>query len=213
MPEVDVSVLRRQLSALLESYRPDEARVRAVMTRKGQAYLALEPLKPLPRQVYEIGVRAETVQLHRRQPRLKSTTFIDWSDAARKHIAQEGVFEALLVREKEILEGMTSNFFYVGQAARLPHVGTARDNILLGITRETVIEIVRGLGLEIKYEPMKTNQLEAIEEAFITSSTRGIVPVIQIDDITIGQGRPGSITKQLSAVYDTYVIENAEKVL
>ena len=44
---------------------------------------------------------------------LKSTAFIGVSDAERKHIAQEGIFEALLVKDGEILEGMTSNFFYV----------------------------------------------------------------------------------------------------
>ena len=47
-PEVDESFLRRQLSALLEPYRPGEARVRAMMTKSGKVYLALEPLKLLP---------------------------------------------------------------------------------------------------------------------------------------------------------------------
>jgi branched-chain amino acid aminotransferase len=221
LPEVDALLLRRQLLALLEPYRPGEARVRVVMTTKGQVYLAAEPLKPLPREVYENGVRVETTALHRRQPRLKSTGFIGRSDAERKHIAEEGIFEALLVKGGQVLEGMTSNFFYVGQAAgkgslktdKVHYLATARENILLGITRETVLEIARGIGLEIKYQPLKLDQLEMIPEAFITSSTRGIVPVIQIDQVTIGEGIPGSITRQLSESYNSYVIENAERIL
>jgi branched-subunit amino acid aminotransferase/4-amino-4-deoxychorismate lyase len=105
---VDEAALRRQLRALLEPYRPGEARVRAVMTGEGQAYLAIEPLRLLPPTVYERGVRAETTELQRQHPQLKSTSFIRRSDSERRHIAQEGIFEALLVKEGKILEGMTS---------------------------------------------------------------------------------------------------------
>jgi branched-chain amino acid aminotransferase len=212
-PEVDESFLRRQLSALLEPYRPGEARVRAVMTKQGQVYLALTPLTLLPREIYEKGVRAETTELPREHPRLKSTRFIGRSDSERKHIAQAGIFEALLIKDGKILEGMTSNFFYVVEPDGIPlYIGTARSGILLGVTRETVIEIARGRGLEIKSRPLNLDQLETINEAFISSSSRGIVPVVQIHQVTIGQGRPGPITKDLIAAYETYVLEKAEKI-
>jgi branched-chain amino acid aminotransferase len=213
MPEVDESRSRRQLFALLESYRPGEARVRATMTKEGQAFLAIESLKPLPGKVYEDGVTVETTELQRENPRLKSTTFIERSDTERRHIAKEGIFEALLVKDRNILEGMTSNFFYVRQVVNLPYIGTARDHILLGITRATVIELARGRGLEIQYEPLRQDQLSHIQEAFITSSSRGLVPVVKIDDVTIGQGRPGPITKDLMSAYEAYVIEKAEPIL
>ena len=191
------------------------------MTKQGQVYLAAEPLKLLPPAVYEHGVRVETTELHRLQPHLKSTSFIERSDAERKHIAREGVFEALLVKDGKILEGMTSNFFYVGQTAlekpqqagTQAYLGTARENILPGITRDTVIEIARGRGLEVKYLPLSLNQLETITEAFITSSSRGVVPVIQINQVTIGEGRPGPITRQLSVSYDAQVMDKAERIL
>jgi branched-chain amino acid aminotransferase len=212
-PEVDEPFLRRQLSALLESYRPGEARVRVVMTKQGQVYLAITSLTPLPRVIYEKGVRVETTELQREHPRLKSTAFISRSDSERKHIAQEGIFEALLVKDGKILEGMTSNFFYVVERDAIPpYIGTASNGILLGVTRETVIEIARGRGLDVKFQPLKLSQLEIINEAFITSSSRGIVPVIQIDQVTIGQGSPGPVTKELMAAYESYVIEKAEKI-
>src|ERR1044071_2096990 len=62
-PEVSESFLRRQLFALLEPYRPDEARVRVIMTNPGQVYIASEPLKPLGQDVYETGVRVQTTEL------------------------------------------------------------------------------------------------------------------------------------------------------
>jgi branched-chain amino acid aminotransferase len=211
-PEVDASILRRQLVALLEPYRPDEARVRVMMTKEGETYVAIEPLKRLPQDVYEHGVRVETTEMHRESPRLKSTAFIGASDVERKHLAQEGIFEALLVKDGKILEGMTSNFFYVEQADSLTYLGTARDNILLGITRQTVIDIARGRGLEVRYEPLELDRLAAVSEAFITSSSRGVVPIVQIDDVRVGQGSPGPITKQLMAAYEGYVMEKAESI-
>ena len=222
-PEVSESFLRRQLLTLLEPYRPDEARVRVIMKKHGQAYIAIEPFKSLPREIYESGVRLETTDLHRDHPRLKSTTFIILSDSERKHIAQAGIFEALLVKNGKILEGLTSNFFYVkyDRAERNEPkanadeaiLHTAQDNILLGITRKTVIEVARGRGVEVKYEPLKRDQLATIDEAFITSSSRGIVPVVKIDEVTIGQGMPGSVTKELLKAYDQYVMDHAERIL
>jgi branched-chain amino acid aminotransferase len=105
---------------------------------------------------------------------------------------------------------MTSNFFCVGQVANLPYVGTALDDILLGVTRNTVINIAHKMGFEVKYQALKLNQLSDANEAFLTSSSRGVVPIIRIDDVTIGQGSPGTITKQISAAYEAYVMENAE---
>ena len=87
-----------------------------------------------------------------------------------------------------------------------------REGILLGVTRETVIEIARGRGLELKYQPLKLEQHATVSEAFITSSSRGIVPVVRIDNVTIGQGRPGPITKELMTAYESYVMENAERI-
>jgi branched-chain amino acid aminotransferase len=215
-PEVAESFLRQQLRALLQPYRPQEARVRVVMTKQGQVYAAIEPLKLLPRETYEKGVQVVTTELQREHPRLKSTSFIGRSDSERVHIAAEGIFEALLVKDGKILEGMTSNFFYaVVRNARSvpPYLGTAGDDVLLGITRETVIEVAEQMGLEVKYQPLKRDQLSEANEAFITSSSRGIVPVIQIDGITIGQGVPGPITMQLITGYESYVLANAEKFL
>jgi branched-subunit amino acid aminotransferase/4-amino-4-deoxychorismate lyase len=244
-PEVDEQTLRRGLRRLLESYRPNEARVRAVMTRQGQVYLVIASLVLLPTEIYEKGVRVETTALRRQDPRLKSTSFIGRSHSERKHIAQEGIFEALLVKEGKILEGMTSNFFYVKypRAERASTSGrralpsahytcpggrcqgspgafrerevalyTVHDDILLGVTRATVIAIAQGRGMDVKNQPLLLDQLTEIDEAFITSSSRGIVPVVEIDHITIGQGSPGPVTQDLMAVYESYVTQNAEKI-
>ena len=207
-PDVSASFLRRQLPPLLVHFLPDEARVRLIMTVQGKVYVAAEPLKPLSAEVYEDGVRVETTQIHRESPHLKSTAFIGTSAAERKHIAHEGIFEALLVKSGKILEGMTSNFFYITDNI----LYTAQHGILLGVTRRTVIHLARGRGVDVKYQPLKHDQLSTVDEAFITSSSRGVVPVIKIDEARVGQGTPGQITRMLSSAYDKYVISKAERI-
>jgi len=214
LPNLDASFLRRQLIQLLEPYRPDEARVRVMKTKQGQVYISIEPLRLLSREVYEKGVHVETTEIKRDNPRIKSTAFISQSDLERKHIAETGFFEALLIKNGRILEGMTSNFFYIldSRAGQSKVLCTAQRGILLGVTRRTVIRVARGRGLEMRYSPLNLDQLSVVNEAFITSSSRGIEPVIQIDNAMVGQGSPGQITKTLMTAYDEYVLRAAEKI-
>lgn len=195
------------LRELLRAY-PNEARVRMIMSMDGQAFIAIESLKLLPRDTYEKGVKVETVEIARNSPRLKSTAFIGASDEERKRLAHEGIFEALLVKNGKILEGMTSNFFYL----RDDVLCTAQRDVLLGVTRQMVINVARGRGLDVKYQPLKRDQLSALSEAFITSSSRGVVPVVQIDEVTIGEGTPGKVTRLLMPAYDEYVLKKAERI-
>ena len=206
-PSVPVALLRRHLSDILQEYF-HEARVRMIMTGNGQVYIAIETLKPLPPEIYLHGVKVITLDVQRDNPRVKSTAFITRSENIRTQIAHSEVFEALLMRKNSILEGMTSNFFYVMDGA----LGTARNEILLGVTRRTVLRVIRESGLSIVYRPMKQEQVSALSEAFLTSSSRGIVPIIRIDDITVGEGHPGSATKRLSNAYAQYVEDHAEVI-
>lgn len=208
LPDTDASLLRRSLDQCLEPYRPGEARVRVIQTKAGEVYIGIESLRPLPREVYENGVRVETTTIRRADPRAKSTAFIGQSDGERKNIAQRGIFEALLVKNGRILEGMTSNFFYIVGGV----LHTAQRGILLGVTRRTVIHVARGRGVEVRYSALKLEQVSAVSEAFITSSSRGIVPVVQIDEVTVGEGSAGDVTKQLSAEYAAYVLLKAERI-
>jgi branched-chain amino acid aminotransferase len=227
-PDASEAKLREQLAIFLASYS-HEARVRVIMTKQGQLYVMIESLKKLAPEIYEYGVRVETTEMARSTPRLKTTAFISASEDERKHIAHEGIFEALMVKNGEIIEGMTSNFFYIlhpersreaakskdtagGAALRLRSevLCTAQRDILLGVTRRMVLRVARASRLEVRYQPLKRDQLEVSREAFITSSSRGVVPVVQIDNLIVGDGRPGQITKQLSAAYEAYVIKKAE---
>jgi len=215
-PSVDVDVLRRRLDSLLEAYRPAEARIRLVLTRSDQAgtiYVALEPLKLLSPEVYTRGVSVEMVHIQRHSPRLKSTAFISHSNDERKSLAAHHTFEGLIVKNDKILEGLTSNFFYVIQIANLDYIGTARNGILLGVTRREVIRVARRAGCPINYQALNVNELGNIAEAFITSSSRGIVPVVMIDGARVGSGNVGQVTSRLIRLYEDDVEKRVESIV
>jgi branched-chain amino acid aminotransferase len=209
-PAVSREELKRTLAELVKQNAPDESRVRLVISASdspGAVYAILEPFHSLAETIYRDGVHVICLPLERATPRLKSTTFIERSQTARQ-LVHGDTFEVLLMRDNRILEGMTSNFFYVKDGK----LGTARKDILLGVTRRTVLHVARGNGLDILYRAVKREQVPALDETFITSSSRGIVPVIQIDDVPVGEGVPGSITKKLMKDYDEYVMRVAKRL-
>jgi branched-chain amino acid aminotransferase len=206
-PIIDSQSLRKQLVSILKSFS-EEARIRLVMTKKGEVYIALSPLKVLSPEHYQQGVRAVTSDLQRDNPRQKSTSFISNSQSERAELSRSKKFEVLLVSNGFILEGMTSNFFYVRNGV----LGTARNDILLGVTRRVVLRVARGSHLDIVYRPVKRDQVPTLSEAFLTSSSRGIVPIVQIDDMAVGEGIPGPITRNLMGGYRDYVNQHAELI-
>ena len=90
---------------------------------------------------------------------------------------------------------------------------TARTGILLGVTRRAVLRLAREQGMDIFYRAPHVASHENFAEAFLTSSSRGIVPIISIDGNGVGQGRPGVWTKCLINAYAAYVEERSERLV
>jgi branched-chain amino acid aminotransferase len=207
-PSADPANLRREMAGRLAVYPADEARVRISLTRNGQVFLALEPLKLLPRSVYEQGVRVVETQAHRENPTLKSTAFIAASLAERAQLAEQNAFEGLIVHHGQILECLTSNFFYVRQGK----LGTAQRGILNGVTRHEVLRLARAVEIGIVYEPLPIHEADRIDEAFLTSSSRGIVPIIDVDGVPVGSGTVGPMTRRLMQLYEADLAQRVEPI-
>ena len=93
---------------------------------------------------------------------------------------------------------------------------TAATGILLGISRSIVLEVAaelaeefRGL-LSVSLEPVGVDRAGDLSEAFITSASRGVVPVVSIDGRLVGQGRPGEWTGRIADRYEARAEERAE---
>jgi branched-chain amino acid aminotransferase len=208
---LDQDQLRERLADLLKSLAPHEARVRLILAMSeeaGEIYLLLQELQALPPEIYQKGISVGISSGSRRNPLLKQTTFITETSSERKSLGGE-IFELLLTHNERILEGMTSNFFYV----RGGELHTAGRGVLSGITRETVITIARQAEIRVRYKALTLHEIPEIDEAFITSSSRGIVPVVQIAYQPVGKGKVGETTKQLMNRYEQKILDIAEPIL
>lgn len=138
------------------------------------------------------GIRLVTTHLQRESPEAKTTNYMA-AVRALKEAERRKASDALFVNEQgHVLEATRSNFFIF----RGDTLVTPRDGILLGITRQVVLELARG-RFPIEERPIHLDELRSADEAFISSSSREITPVVQIDDLIIGQGKPGPRTSEL----------------
>ncbi|MGQ9907312.1 MAG: aminotransferase class IV [Candidatus Flexifilum sp.] len=162
-----------------------------------QIILSLEPFRPLSAEVYERGVKLITLDHAVRQhPEAKTT---DWmQDRVRfEQALPPGIFTGLLVDEQGfILEGLSSNFYAILDG----ELRTAGSGVLPGIAQQIVFEIAPPI-IPLRRDPVHVTDIPQLSEAFITSSSRGIVPAVEINGQSIGNGAPGPITQALRAAY------------
>jgi D-alanine transaminase len=121
---------------------------------------------------------------------------------AKTEARKRGAFEAWFVdRDGMITEGSSTNGWIVGSDGVLltRHLS---ENILAGVTRAGVLAALSSeTGLRVEERPFSVQQALAAQEAFITSASGGVLPVVSIDGKKIGNGRPGPITQKVHRAY------------
>lgn len=120
---------------------------------------------------------------------------------AKERAKRAGAHEALLVDGDGLIsEGASSSFWMVSQDGQL----RTRDlgaNILPGVTRAALIALAQSRQLRLEESGFSVAQAQMAREAFLTSASAGVMPVIQIDGVMIGDGRPGALSLALRAAY------------
>ena len=118
---------------------------------------------------------------------------------ARQSARDQGAREAWFVdRDGFVTEGSSSNAWIVSKAGAIvtrPAVG----GILKGITREVALEVAAQQGLKIEERKFTVAEALAAREAFLTSATQVVMPVVRIDGSKVGDGRPGAVARALRA--------------
>ena len=170
--------------------------------------ISLEPYAPPPPELLRDGVSCLcNSAIARRNPAAKSSEWMSQREALLADTPAH-IYEILLVDgQGGILEGATSNFYAIIGERLL----TAREGALAGISRRIVMQTCAGIVKPLAQAP-KLADLPRFDEAFLTSSSRGIIPVIAIDGIAIGSGKPGPRTLQLRHAYDSWVASHLEEL-
>ncbi|MBN1108877.1 MAG: aminotransferase class IV [Bacteroidales bacterium] len=116
---------------------------------------------------------------------------------------EDGAMESIFVREGLITECAHSNVFFVLNGKIFTHPEST--NILSGITRKNVISLAREGGLEVVEEALPEAALKNISEAFITNTSFEVAPVISINNIPVGNGKPGPVSMLLRQKFHSAV--------
>jgi branched-chain amino acid aminotransferase len=208
--DLDRDLVVRELGTIVRDSGFGEVKLR-IGTAPGMDHLVVV-LEPSPGPLVaerEHGVTCATVRhTARNNPQAKQTGWLTTRGSFSKGLTT-GVFEYLLVdKHDRILEGSSSNFYAV---SAIPDLRTAGEDVLVGIARSIVLEVTPAV-LPVRLTPVSLAELPAMKETFLTSATRGIIPIVTIDATAVGDGTPGPVTRELMGRYDARASELEEQL-
>jgi branched-chain amino acid aminotransferase len=197
-------LLRKALRDVVNQFKDGDSRLRihcAYEADHYEIYLMGEPFTPIPDETYKSGVSVKSLDIHRENPISKATSFIEQTQTIRMARPAE-IHEYIMVDDSgRILEGLTSNIFII----RTDKIWTAEKGILPGITRQIVLEVIAGSGIEVIFEGYPLREIASADEAFLTSASRGVLPVSRFNDRSIGTGMPGNLTIKIKENYEKWL--------
>ena len=211
--EVPVSeeALKALIFGLLGANGEPDANVRLLLTGgySEDGFTPAEPnlaalqheRKDYPSELFETGAKLITHEYVRDLPEVKS---INYATAVRliPEMKRAGAIEVLYHDDGQVAETSRANVFVVTQAGTLV---TPAEGILEGITRKRILELTGEMDVEVEARAVTLDEVHAAREVFITSTTKGAMPIAEIDGEKVGGGQAGELTKRLGEAFSARV--------
>jgi branched-chain amino acid aminotransferase len=131
-------------------------------------------------------------------PRIKNFHWLDLTMGIFEAYDRSATIAVLNDRYGNITEGAGFNVFAVSSTGEL---ATPDRGMFEGITRRTILEACKKLGISARSRPLSATELSAAEEIFLTSTAGGVMPVVELNGASVGTGLPGPITSKLRDTY------------
>jgi len=162
--------------------------------------ILFHPTESYPNKIYEKGMRAITTSTLRLYPHVKSNCYLP-AIMAMREANRRGFHDAIYINEKnEVLEGTTCNVFFIKNDNLITDDS---DLIIKGVTRDIILNLTKDLQIEFRSMPL--SEIPSCDEAFLTSSIKDCVPLVQVNEEIVGSGRPGPITEMLRNRFHSYL--------
>jgi len=163
------------------------------------------PIPPVSNDILEQGVSAITLDdIRWKRCDIKAITLL--ANVILKQEAYDaGAVEAILIKDGYALEGAASNLFIVQNNVIVTQ--PKGPQLLPGVTRDLVLELAAKHGLDYQERSIQEQELHSADEVWLTSSTKEILPVSQLNDSPVGDGNPGPVWKKISEMYRQYKVE------
>lgn len=156
----------------------------------------------LPFAGIETGIKALTMDDSRWELcNVKATTLLA-NILLRQEAIEQGAAEAILHKNGYVTEGAASNLFAIIDGVLVTPKNTTE--ILPGITRQVILELAEKNNVPIREDTISLSALKAANEIWVTSSTREIVPVIELDSNRVGNGKPGVVWHKMNQLFQRY---------
>ncbi|MDQ3361782.1 MAG: aminotransferase class IV [Actinomycetota bacterium] len=130
-------------------------------------------------------------------PTAKNYHWLDMTMGLYEAYERGGETAILVDRKSNVVEGPGFNVFVVEDGS----IFTPDSGVLEGITRRTVMELASELGIPLEQRAIPAGEMRRAEEAFVTSTAGGIIPVTEVDGKAVGGGKPGPVTSRLREAY------------
>lgn len=165
-------------------------------------YMMSTPLTPPPAAQRESGVKAITAQDNRwLRCDIKATALLA-NVLLRQLAIDTGAMETILLRDGFMTEGAASNIFVVKKGTLL---APPKNNLMLpGITYDLVLELAGANGIPCVVGPVPEADVFGADELWLTSSTKEVLPITQLDGKPVGTGQPGPLFARMYALYQTF---------
>lgn len=182
---------------------------------KASLIIIADKIQLYPEEDYQMGLKLITSSYRRHaqdclSPMIKSLNYLN-NILARMEAGRLGYREALMLnKEGKVAECTGDNIFIIKTGKLLTPALT--EGILAGITRQAVIEIAHGLNLEVEEKSLLQYELYQAEECFLSGTAAEIMPVIEIDGRSIGQGTAGSQTRKILSAFRELVKKECQRL-
>ncbi|KQQ85789.1 D-amino-acid transaminase [Aureimonas sp. Leaf324] len=156
----------------------------------------------------EHGLKVASVPDLRWGRRDIKTVQLLYPSMAKMEAKRKGKDDAWFVENGTVTEGTSNNAYIVTHDGAIRTRALGHD-ILHGITRAALLKVAGELGLHVEERPFTIEEAQRAREAFVTSAGAFVTPVVEIDDVAVGDGRPGPIARRLRAAYLDVAIAQA----
>ena len=229
---LDIPISKEEMKqAHIETLRKNQltdAYIRTVVTR-GVGDLGLDPRKCkrptviiiadrislYPQELYDQGLKIITVPTRRNlpetvNPMIKSLNYLN-NILAKIEANLGGAAEAIMLNQEGYVAECTGDNIFVikGQTLATPLV---TFGALKGITRGRVMKLAKELGLEVVETALTRYDLYVADECFLTGTAAEVIPVVEVDGRKIGDGKPGTYSRQLKEAYHQYAMDNGTPI-
>jgi len=182
---------------------------------KPSVFIIADKIALYPKEHYEKGLEIVTVPTRRMNPAalspaIKSLNYLN-NILAKIEARQAGALEAIMLNDQGFVAECTGDNIFIVHKGRL-YTPSAQQGALRGITRDTVFDIAREIGVPIEEHNLTRYDVWNADECFLTGTGAEVIPVVKLDGREIGDAKPGPVFSQVLAAFRRRVLTEGTRI-